>query len=73
MERRLLFSAGTERGTQKAHASRTVPSLYESRGLFKARARSQESVMRNKGDRILISSSCIVSKTVSHKLESVTQ
>ena len=40
------------------------PSHEESRGLYKARARSQESVMRNRGDRILISSSCIVSKTV---------
>ena len=36
----------------------------ESGGLCKARACSQESVVRNKGDRILISSSCIVSKTV---------
>ena len=36
----------------------------ECRGLRKARAHSQESVMRNKGDRILISSSCIISKIV---------
>ena len=39
--------------------------LYEeSRGLHKIRACSQESMTRNKGVRILISSSRIVSKTV---------
>ena len=36
----------------------------ECRGLHKARAHSQESVKRNKADRILISSSCIISKIV---------
>ena len=35
-----------------------------SRGLYKAKACSQESVMRSQVDRILISSSCIVSNTV---------
>ena len=35
----------------------------ESRALYKAKAHSQGSVMRNKGDRVLISPSCIVSKT----------
>ena len=40
------------------------PVLEESRGLYKMRACSQESVMRNKGVRILIAFSCIVSKTV---------
>ena len=40
------------------------PLLEESRGLYKMRACSQESVMRNKGVRILISFSSIVSKTV---------
>ena len=40
------------------------PLLEKSRGLYKMRAYSQESVMRNKGVRILISFSCIVSKTV---------
>ena len=49
------------------------PAYEESRGLYKARAHSQESVMRNKGDRILISSSCIVFLKGSHKLVSVTQ
>ena len=38
--------------------------IEESRGLYKARAQSQESETRNKGDRLLISSSCVVSKTV---------
>ena len=59
-------------GTQLAYASRTVstphrplhPPHEESRSLYKMRTCSQESVMRNKGDRILIFSSCIVSKTV---------
>jgi hypothetical protein len=40
------------------------PAYEESRGLYKARAHSQESVMRNKGYTILISSSCIFSKMV---------
>ena len=44
--------------------SRTVPHLHEeSRGLCKI-TRSQVSVMRNKGVKILISSSCIVLKSV---------
>ena len=59
-------------GTQLAYASRTVstphrplhPPHDESRSLYKMRTCSQESVMRNKGDRILIFFSCIVSKTV---------
>ena len=40
------------------------PPHEEFRGLYKMRAHSQESVMRNKGDGILISSSCMVSRTV---------
>ena len=36
----------------------------ESRGLFKKRVHSQESVMRSKGDRILTFPSSIVSETV---------
>ena len=40
------------------------PTHEESRGLYTARTHSQESVMRNKGDRISLSSSCIFSKTV---------
>ena len=35
-----------------------------SRGLYKTRACSQESVMRNKGDTVFISSSCVLAKTV---------
>ena len=54
---------------QRAEHSRFMPQklcplLEKSRGLYKMRACSQESVMRNKGVRILISSSCVVSKTV---------
>ena len=61
----MAFILRQQRGTRKAHAPRTVPTLHEeSRGLYKARGRSQESMMRNKGDRILISSSCVVSKTI---------
>ena len=45
--------------------SRTVPHLHEeSRGLCKMNTHSQESVMRDKGVRILISSPCVVSKSV---------
>ena len=66
IERWLLLSAA-ERGTQWAYVSRTVPPPHEEpRGLYTARAPSQESVMRNKGGRTLISSSCLVSKTVIH-------
>ena len=49
IERWLSLSAA-ERGTQWAYVSRTVPPPHEaSRGLYTARAPSQESVMRNKG------------------------
>ena len=64
IERWLSLSAA-ERGTQWAYVSRTVPPPHEaSRGLYTARAPSQESVMRNKGDRSLTSSSCTVSNSV---------
>ena len=63
-ERWLLFSVGEERTTVGSCLKNCVPLHEESRGLHKARAQSQESEMRNKGDRILISSSCVVSKTV---------
>ena len=54
-----------ERGTQLAYALRTVTPLHEgSRGLYKARAPREESVMRGKSDRISIFASCFVSKTV---------
>ena len=53
---------------QRGERVRLMPqdsSLHkQSRGLYKARAYSQEPAMRGKGDKILISSSCIVSKTV---------
>ena len=63
-ERWLLFSVGGE-GTSVGSCLRNCAPLHEeSRGLYKARAQSQESEMRNKGDRILIPSSCVVSKTV---------
>ena len=41
-----------------------LPSNKKSRGLYKIKACSQELMMRNKGVRVLSSSSCIVSKTV---------
>ena len=52
---------------QRGEASRLLPQELcplheESRGFYRARACSQ--VMRNKGDRILIASSCRVSKTI---------
>ena len=61
-----LILSWQRREHSRVHASRTVPPYphKESRGLYKARARSQDSVMRNKGDKILISSPCILSKTV---------
>ena len=54
VERSLLFSVGGE-GNAVGLCLRNCACLHEeSSGLFKARAPSQESVMRNKGDRILI-------------------
>ena len=52
------------RGEHRFMPQKLCPVLEESRGLYKMRACSQESVMRNKGVRILIAFSCIVSKTV---------
>ena len=63
-ERRHLLSVGGEGTTVGSCLKNCAPLHEESRGLYKARAQSQESEMRNKGDRILISSSCVVSKTV---------
>ena len=63
-ERWLLFSVGGEGTTVGSCLRNCAPLHEESRGLYKARAQSQESEMWNKGDRTLISSSCVVSKTV---------
>ena len=41
-----------------------LPSNKKFRGLYKIKACSQELMMRNKGVRVLSSSSCTVSKTV---------
>ena len=62
MEMWFFFSAGREGNTRTMS-----PHHEESRCLYKVRARSQdsqESAMRGKGNRILIPSPCIVSKTV---------
>ena len=66
IERWLLFSASREGNTVGSCLKNCAPCPLheESRGLYKARAPSQESVLRNKGGRILISSTFIVSKTV---------
>ena len=60
----LYFSVGKEGNTSGSSLKNCAPLHEEFRGSCKMRAHSQESVMRNKGDRILISSSCIVSRTV---------
>jgi len=54
----VLFSVGGEGNTVGTWLKNCSPLLHEeSRGLYKMRAHSQESVMRNKDVRILISSS----------------
>ena len=53
------------RGEHNRLPQELCPRLHEeSRGLHKIRACSQESMMRNKGIRILISSSRVVLETV---------
>ena len=59
-----LILSGREGNTVGSCLKNCTKPHEESRGLYKMRACSQESVMRNKGDSILMSSSCIVSKTV---------
>ena len=52
-----------EGGQSRLKPQELCPLLEESGGLYKTRG-SQSSVMRNRGDRIWISPSWIVSKTV---------
>ena len=61
-----LFSVGREGSSRllPPELCPPCPLSEESRGLYKAGAHSQESVMRNEVGRILISSSCIVSKAI---------
>ena len=66
-DRKLVFILSQWRGEHNRLMPQNLcpsPPHEKSRGLYKARTCSQELVMKNKGDRILVSSSWIVSKPV---------
>ena len=62
----LLFSAGREGNPVGSCLKNCAPLHEESRGFYRASACSQ--AMRNKGDRTLTASSCIVSKTIINRV-----